>query len=71
MVSFSSVILLASSVSSALAWSHLFERAPPGCLADNCLRAITGTEPGQKQTTADRVGDCSSSMVKTVTPDTV
>lgn len=70
MFSFSYFILLAFA-STTFAWSHLFERAPPGCIADNCLRALTGTQPGQKQTTTDRAGDCTKYLAKTVTPDTV
>jgi len=48
---------------------NLFQRAK--CNADNCLRAVTGTRPGQTQTRVDRKADCSSFLQPTVTPDAV
>ncbi|KAK0099572.1 hypothetical protein ONS95_013531 [Cadophora gregata] len=44
---------------------NIFQRAK--CNADNCLRAVTGTQPGQTQTRVDRKGDCSSFFQPTTT----
>ncbi|KAH7314088.1 hypothetical protein BKA65DRAFT_115685 [Rhexocercosporidium sp. MPI-PUGE-AT-0058] len=46
--------------------SNLFVRAK--CNADNCARAVTGTQKGQTQTIVDRRADCSSFMQATVGP---
>ncbi len=70
MHSLTALTIFLSFTSNALA-SAILQRALPVCVADNCLRAVTGTQPGQTQTATNRIGDCSSFMIKTVTPDTV
>lgn len=41
----------------------------PGCNADNCARAVTGTRSGKMPDVSSRMADCSSFMLATVTPE--
>ncbi len=61
---FTSLIL--SGLAAKSAYAGVFQRA--ACNANNCLREVSGTDPGVKPARTQRISDCSSFMAVTVTP---
>jgi hypothetical protein len=59
------IIILSSILHLVVAWN-----GPPGCNADNCARAVTGTRLGAAHVTQAK-SDCSSLLAATPTPSSL
>lgn len=59
-------IMILSGLAAKTVYAGVFERAV--CNANNCLRQVSGTDPGIKPARTSRLADCSSFQKVTVTP---